>query len=352
MREQVTEQKVQAFTGGSFSKGDVTSLASTLQQERGSQFDVIIVGGGPAGLSAALILGRSRRRVLLCDTGNVRNASSPAAHNLFTRDGILPAHLLQIGREQLRPYPNIVFRPIEATDASLGEDGVVVTLADGVQVFARKLLMATGIKDELPAIEGFAQLWGKGVFHCPFCDGWEVRDQPLAIYGNDDDAAGLAVLLTNWSRDLVLCSDGPAQLSQKMRHLLLHLGISLREEPIARLEGGNPHQAEVSEGKADRLERIVFTNGEILSRRGLFIHPGHHQHSALPAKLGCQVTENGTVAVDQTGWTGIAHVYMAGDAAGQGQQVIFSVNSGVQVAMAIQQELFREDILRQVLSKV
>ncbi len=312
--------------------------------EQGSRFDVIIVGGGPAGLSAALTLGRSRKQVLLCDTGKPRNAPSLAAHSFFTRDGSTPAQLQQIGRSQLRPYENVFIRTTEVTDASAGEDGVVVTLADGVQASASNLLLATGLRDELPNVEGLAPLWGKGVFHCGYCDGWELRDQPVAVYGNDDQAANQAFFTTNWSRDIVLCTDGPASLSPEVRYVLRRLKISVREEPIARLEGSNPDQY-------DRLERIVFANGEVLPVRGLFVHPTTHQHSALPAKLGCQLTERGTVVVDENGWTGIPHVYMAGDAAGESPQVTFAVGSGVRVALTIHQELFQEDIKRQVLVK-
>jgi thioredoxin reductase len=135
-----------------------------------------------------------------------------------------------------------------------------------------------------------------------------------------------------------------------MRNVLARLDISLHEEPIARLEGGSPDRVELQEGKHDSFERIVFTNGEILPRRGLLLHPVQHQHSALPEKLGCTVTEDGIVEVDENGWTGIAHLYMAGDAASPAQQVVFAISSGARAALSINQELFEEDIRQHLLS--
>src|SRR5687768_7612451 len=148
-----------------------------------ASYDVLIVGGGPAGLSAALVLGRCRRRVLVCDAGRPRNAASHGLHGFLTRDGIKPSEFLEIARQQLRPYDTVELKQTEVTSARRLANGFELTLANGESVSARKLLLATGVVDELPALDGLPDFYGRSVFHCPYCDGWEVRDQPLAIYG-------------------------------------------------------------------------------------------------------------------------------------------------------------------------
>jgi thioredoxin reductase len=185
--------------------------------------DVIIVGAGPTGLSAALLLGRSRKHVLIIDSGKPRNAVSHAANGFLSRDGIAPSELLQIGREQLQKYETVRFQigkviDVKSLETTLEKrDRFQVTLDTGEQLTARKLLLATGVTDKLPEIEGFAQLWGTSVFHCPYCHGWEVKDQPLAIYGKGETGFEMAQHLTGWSHDLILCSDGDAGLSDEQR---------------------------------------------------------------------------------------------------------------------------------------
>ncbi len=241
-----------------------------------SMFEVIIIGAGPAGLSAALILGRSRRHVLVCDTGEHRNAASHAMHGFLTRDGIPPTELLRLAREQLCPYESIELRTIKVVDAIHHSNHFELTLVDGTHINSRKLILATGVIDELPPIEGAEAFFGQGVFHCPYCDGWEHRNQPLAIYGAQKHGRKLALELKQWSQDLTLCTDGPANLSTAERARLVHNNIKIREERIARLEGNN-----------GSLERIVFTNDQVLECQALFFRGNEQQRSDLPAKLGC-----------------------------------------------------------------
>lgn len=296
-------------------------------------FDVIIVGAGPAGLSAALILGRCRRNVLVCDAGQPRNAASRALHGYLTRDGIEPAELLRIGREQLRPYTTVHLRADEVTDTRCVENGFEITIDDEV-VSSRKLLLATGVVDLLPDIDGLKSLYGRSVFHCPYCDGWELRDQPIAIYGREDRGFGLALELTGWSRDLVVCTDGPATFSADDRDQLAELNIAVREERISRLEG--------SDGQ---LERIIFANGDALPRRGMFFNTGQDQRCDLAAKLGCEFTERGAVRTGEYEMTKVPGLFVAGDASRAVQLVIVAAAEGAEAAFAINKALIKEDLL-------
>ncbi len=299
-----------------------------------SLYDVIIVGGGPAGLSAALLLGRCRRRVLLCDAGTPRNAAAHALYGFLTRDGIAPAELLRIGREQLRSYPTVELQQVEVVDAATVAGRFEVVLADGSRRAGRKLLLATGVVDRLPPIEGIAALYGTSVFHCPYCDGWEVRDQPLAVYGRGAHGRSLALELTGWSADLVLCTDGPAELTGADRARLARHGVRVREEPIARLEGTD-----------GRLERIVFATGDVLPRRALFFSSAQRQRSDLAARLGCRLTRSGDVATDgRCRAAGVPGLYVAGDASRGVHLAIVAAGEGAEAAFAINTELLKEDL--------
>lgn len=295
--------------------------------------DVIIIGGGVSGLSAALMLGRCRRRVVVCDGGNPRNRVSHALHGFLTRDGIDPGELLRVAREQLTRYGSVEIRDIEVTDAIRFQDRFEITLSDGSHLTSRKLLLATGIVDQVPDLEGIKQLYGRSVFHCPYCDGWEMRDQPIAIYGRGERGHGLALMLTAWSDDLILCTDGTAGLSVAERAELSRHGIRLREERIARLEGTN-----------GSLERIVFTNGDAIVRRALFFNTGQQQRSDLPVKLGCKFTDKGGIQAGNYEVTTIPGLYVAGDASRDVQLAIVAAAEGVEAAIGINKALLKEDL--------
>lgn len=299
-------------------------------------FDVIIVGAGPAGLSAALILGRCQRRVLVCDAGHPRNAASRALHGYLSRDGIEPAELLRIGREQLRRYTTVALRAGEVTDARNLASGFEITLDNDAKIFSRKLLLATGVVDHLPDLKGLKPLYGRSVFHCPYCDGWELRDQPIAIYARADHGPGLALELTCWSKDLVLCTDGPAELSPADGEQLARLHIPVREERIASLEG--------TEGQ---LECIIFENGDVLARRGMFFSTGQDQRCDLAEKLGCEFTERGAVRTGEYEKTNVPGLYVAGDASRAVQLAIVAAAEGAEAAFAINKALIKEDLERE-----
>jgi thioredoxin reductase len=297
-----------------------------------SRFDAIIVGAGPAGLSAALVLGRCRRRVLLCDDGHPRNAASRALHGFLTRDGINPAELLTIGREQLRTYPTVQTLDTHVRDAKRLEDHFALTLEDDTTVTARKLLLATGVSDNIPQVTGLAELYGTSVFHCPYCDGWEVRDQPIAVYGPGDSAAGLALELTAWSANLVVCTDG-GEIERKDADRLTARSIGIRQERVDRLEGTD-----------GRLARIVFAAGPPHVCRALFFSTGCRQRSTLAESLGCAFTEKGAVATGDYETTNVPGLYVAGDASRLVHLAIVAAAEGAQAAFAINTSLLKEDL--------
>jgi thioredoxin reductase len=294
-----------------------------------NSYDVVIVGAGPAGLSAALILGRCRRRVLICDHGSPRNAASHGLHGFLTRDGTEPADFLRIGREQLGPYESVELRQIEVVDGKRTNSGFTLTLADDTTIVSNKLLLATGVRDTLPEIQGILPLYGRSVFHCPYCDGWEMRDRKLAVYGPRETGVGLALELTLWTGDLVLCTDG-LELSSEDRQRLKKHGIGLREERVTRVTGVN-----------GMLRVIDFVNGEPLEREGLFFSTGQHQGSDLARKLGCDFTQEGSVRTGEYETTNVPGLYVAGDASRLVQLAIVAASEGAQAAFAINKELLK-----------
>lgn len=297
-------------------------------------YDVVVVGAGPAGLSAALILGRCRRSVLICDTGKPRNAASHALHGYLTRDGIAPKEFLALGRRDLENYDTVRLTSIGAAAAGCEADGrFKVTLEDGEVVFSRKLLIATGVIDDIPKIDGIRELYGTSVFHCPYCDGWELRDQPIAIYGRGSRGLGLSLELTAWSRDLVLCTDGPSEIDAAGLARLERNGIAVREERLTSLEG-----------RDGVLERLTFESGEPLPRRAMFFTTGQSLRSELALHLGCELNDKGTVATGKYETTHLPGLFVAGDASRAVQWVIVAAAEGAEAAFAINSDLLEEDL--------
>jgi thioredoxin reductase len=307
-------------------------------QNTTSRYDAVVVGAGSAGLSAALMLGRARRRVLVLDGGVPRNAPSSGVHYFLTRDGTPPEELLRIGREQLEPYPGVEVLEARATGAAGSDGDFEVRLENGTVVGTRKILLATGVHDELPERPGFRELWGRGVYHCPYCHGWEVRDRPLAVLAKAEHLARQTALVRNWSRDLVALTDGADGLDGETRSRLAALDVPVKEERISHLEG----DAEAG------LRRIVFEDGSGIEREGLFYAPPQRQRSDLAESLGCETEEMGLLSAvvkgdPMTRETSVPGVYVAGDAGTMLQGAIMAAASGASAAAFLNHSLISED---------
>lgn len=282
-------------------------------------------------MSAALVLARCKRRVLVCDVGNPRNARSCGVHGFLSRDGILPANLIRCGREELARYDVEVRK--QAVMAACGvSGGFAVTLRDATVLECRKLLLATGVVDQLPAIKGIDRFYGTSVHHCPYCDGWEHRDTPIAVYGRGSGGAALSLAMKTWSEDVILVSNGAARLSEGDKAKMKRFSIEVYEQKIAGLEG--------LDGK---LERIVLQDGTELRRQALFFSTGNAQRSQLPVDLGCKFNRKGAVTTKRTEESSVPGLWVAGDASHDAQFVVVAAAEGAKAAMAINKALQEED---------
>jgi thioredoxin reductase len=287
-----------------------------------SKYDAVIVGGGPAGLSAALVLGRARRRVLVIDSGRPANAVSHGVGGLLGQARVDPAQLRSAGREQLARHPTVAVR--EHVVAAIDPDGTgfAVALERGGDAHAGAVVLAHGLRYDPPPLPGIDDLWGRSVFHCAFCDGWEVRDLPLALHGRGPAAALSALALASWSDDVVLCSDGPFVGD---RAALADAGVRIREEPVHRLVGSAGH-----------LDRIEFAAGPAEPRDALFVSTRRGQPNEIAGTLGCALTDAGTIVTDVDGRTSVDGVYAIGDAATEhSRSVANAIGTGSRAAYAL-----------------
>lgn len=301
------------------------------------QFDVIIIGGSYAGLSSALLLGRSLRRVLVLDSGKPCNRQTPHAHGFLTRDGETPARLAAIAREQVLAYPTVSLLNDTAVRAYRQADGFRVETQSGAQFSARKLVLATGVEDLMPDLPGFAECWGRSVLHCPYCHGYEVHGQPLGVLGNGDVGYEMATLIQHWSRDLTLFTNGPATLTESQRHVLDRLNVRVVEPEIASIT----HQDGF-------LTAIQFADGRSVPLTALFARVPFRQRHDLAGQLGCELTESGLITVTEFGETNVPGVCAVGDVSSQMRQLSMAVASGVKAAAWLNRELIAEDIKNRV----
>ncbi len=286
-----------------------------------------MVGGGPAGLSAALVLGRARQRVLVLDAGRPANANTPTVGGLLAQSRMAPFDLRRAGRDQLAGHPTVEVRDGEVLDVATDGGGFAVR-TDGGAVRARALVLAHGLRYDPPSLPGIEPLWGRSVFHCPFCDGWEVRDLSIGVHGNGPEAARSALVVSGWSDDVVLLTDGPARLGDEAE-ALARAGVRVREERVRELVGG-----------AGALDRIEFETGAPEHSDALFVRTDRGQPNGLAEALDCTLSDGGTIVADSVGHTGVPGVYAAGDAATERlRSVANAIGSGSRVAQAVALEL-------------
>jgi thioredoxin reductase len=294
-------------------------------------YEVVIIGGGAAGLSAALVLGRARRRVAVIDSGSPRN--KPAAHmqGYLSRDGMPPAELLAVGRAEVAGYG------VELIDDTVDaiEPGFEIRLASGPRLSARRILVATGVSDELPDIPGVGERWGRDLLHCPYCHGWEVRDQPLGVLGTHPAAVLHAQLVRQWSDDVVFFAH-THDVTDDERAAFDARGIRVEHGEVSRLvveDGG--------------LTGVELADGRVIPRRAVFVRPGNVPHAdGLLSSLGCELDPAGFAVIDGTGRTSVDGVWAAGNVVDPRAQVITAAGTGSAAAIAINADLVADDVQR------
>lgn len=293
-------------------------------------FDVIIIGGSYSGLAAGMALGRALRNVLIIDSGKPCNRQTPYSHNFITHDGRAPAEIAALARAQVEKYSTVTFLNDRAIYSTKTANGFDVQTSEGI-FFAKKLILATGIKDILPAIPGLAACWGISVLHCPYCHGYEVRHERTGIVANGEAAFELASLIAHWTNDLTVFTNGRATLTTTQSAALLKHGINIVETPVGILEHANGH-----------VQRIVFNDGTDYRVKALYIRAPFVQHFETQQSPGCELTEDGYIRIDAMQRTSVPGVFACGDNTTRMRTVANAVAMGTTTGMMVNKELVSE----------
>jgi thioredoxin reductase len=297
-------------------------------------FDCAIIGGGPAGLSAALVLGRAKRNVLLLDEGKPRNAVTHESHGFLTRDGVEPGEFRAIAYQEIARYPSVETHQVRVVEASKHDAYFEVATREGERFQAKMILLATGLKDVLPEIDGIHDYYGKSLFACPYCDGWERRDQPLVVISDSMSPFHVAKVVWNWSRDLLVCTNGHALLTTEEKESLERNKIQVVEDKIAALVG-----------EKGMLEKVVFASQGESVRTGGFVGGWPVLASSLGTDLGCEINAQGRLVTDALARTTIKGVYAAGDTANPFAQLVMAAAEGSKAAAVINMDLIEGEFL-------
>lgn len=297
------------------------------------QVDVVIAGGGPGGLNAALVLGRSLKKVLVIDEDKPRNSATLRSHGFLTRDGASPDEIREMAREQLKTYPNVTFIKDVVEDVERKNGLFMVKTKNGKMASGRKMIFATGMKDHLPDIPGLDKVYGKTVFHCPYCDGWERQHDPIALFADGKALLPFVKLIFNWSKDLIVFSNGPAGITAEEKKQLMHYNIQLIETPIANLQSTD-----------GQLENVVLQNGDSIRRTGGFMaSTGERQGSSLPARLGIRLNDQHEYVTGQHGQTEIKDLFIIGDAKNTFTSLVGAASQGYEAAVKINGDFAAEN---------
>ncbi|KQR72307.1 NAD(P)/FAD-dependent oxidoreductase [Pedobacter sp. Leaf176] len=295
-------------------------------------FDVIIIGGSYAGLSAALALGRGRRKVLIIDNGKPCNRQTPNSHNFLTHDGDKPADISAKAKAEVLKYSTVKFIEGTVDSAEQLTPGFGITINGLTKYSSRKLLIATGLKDLFPDIEGFAECWGISVIHCPYCHGYEVRDEKIALLMNGEHAFEMAKTLNHWNKDLTILTNGKSQLASVQTEKLKSKSIAIIEDEIVALEHTN-----------GQLENVVFANGERLALKAMYARADVAQHTDFDVQLGFELTEFNTIKIDEQQKTTTTGIYAAGDCTTLMRSLSIITAQGTVAAVMMNREMISED---------
>ncbi len=297
-------------------------------------FDCMIIGAGPAGLSASLVLGGARRKVAVFDDGTNRNRVTQESHGFITRDGIKPQEFKDLGFDDLKKYPSVSIFNTTVTEIikEPTSERFKIKTKNGHEYLTEKIILATGVQEVFPAIPAIRTYYGKSLFSCPYCDGWELRDKPLVIIAEKEDhALHLAKLVYNWSKDLIVATNGN-EMSTVGIEQLQQRGIKVMTEPILKLQGEDGY-----------LQQVEFKSGEIIARTGGFVVPSFYRPNKFVEQIGCESTELGAAVTDGAGRTTVKNVYIAGETEKAGpSSLLYAAADGSKAAFAVNMDLTME----------